>query len=116
MLSRVATRPGRGRDLRGGAGHVKERHRIAVPRAGESGALDSGGRSRYLAPSVEVPRFVDMRAARCFGRDRCACRAFAPCRSEEHTSELQSLMRISYDVFCLKKKTPTQLDLHEYVI
>src|SRR3546814_7569371 len=27
-------------------------------------------------------------------------------RSEEHTSELQSLMRISYAVFCLKKKTP----------
>src|SRR3546814_4268820 len=26
-------------------------------------------------------------------------------RSEEHTSELQSLMRISYEVFCLKKKT-----------
>src|SRR3546814_4388782 len=31
-------------------------------------------------------------------------RAGAP-RSEEHTSELQSLMRISYAVFCLKKKT-----------
>src|SRR3546814_4399217 len=29
---------------------------------------------------------------------------FAPERSEEHTSELQSLMRISYAVFCLKKK------------
>src|SRR3546814_8155394 len=28
----------------------------------------------------------------------------APMRSEEHTSELQSLMRISYAVFCLKKK------------
>src|SRR3546814_10348471 len=28
-----------------------------------------------------------------------------PRRSEEHTSELQSLMRISYAVFCLKKKT-----------
>src|SRR3546814_10504492 len=28
------------------------------------------------------------------------------CRSEEHTSELQSLMRISYAVFCLKKKKP----------
>src|SRR3546814_5678048 len=28
----------------------------------------------------------------------------AKCRSEEHTSELQSLMRISYAVFCLKKK------------
>src|SRR3546814_6837680 len=30
-------------------------------------------------------------------------------RSEEHTSELQSLMRISYAVFCLKKKTNTDL-------
>src|SRR3546814_2294838 len=29
----------------------------------------------------------------------------SPVRSEEHTSELQSLMRISYAVFCLKKKT-----------
>src|SRR3546814_9119569 len=29
-------------------------------------------------------------------------------RSEEHTSELQSLMRISYDVFCLKKKKQTR--------
>src|SRR3546814_8127125 len=31
-------------------------------------------------------------------------------RSEEHTSELQSLMRISYAVFCLKKQTNTQLN------
>src|SRR3546814_6207539 len=31
-------------------------------------------------------------------------------RSEEHTSELQSLMRISYAVFCLKKKNTTKLD------
>src|SRR3546814_3729972 len=30
-----------------------------------------------------------------------------PARSEEHTSELQSLMRISYAVFCLKKKKKT---------
>src|SRR3546814_10904909 len=30
-----------------------------------------------------------------------------PLRSEEHTSELQSLMRISYAVFCLKKKKST---------
>src|SRR3546814_4638845 len=33
--------------------------------------------------------------------------AVARWRSEEHTSELQSLMRISYAVFCLKKKKPT---------
>src|SRR3546814_8759625 len=32
-----------------------------------------------------------------------------PPRSEEHTSELQSLMRISYAVFCLKKKKITHL-------
>src|SRR3546814_10611708 len=31
-----------------------------------------------------------------------------PVRSEEHTSELQSLMRISYAVFCLKKKRNNQ--------
>src|SRR3546814_6026937 len=33
-------------------------------------------------------------------------------RSEEHTSELQSLMRISYAVFCLKKKIKSQQHLH----
>src|SRR3546814_9005974 len=32
-----------------------------------------------------------------------------PRRSEEHTSELQSLMRISFDVFCLKKKNTKKL-------
>src|SRR3546814_5010475 len=35
-------------------------------------------------------------------------RSFDPARSEEHTSELQSLMRISYAVFCLKKKKKSQ--------
>src|SRR3546814_5780740 len=35
-------------------------------------------------------------------------RAEALARSEEHTSELQSLMRISYAVFCLKKKKTTK--------
>src|SRR3546814_2906200 len=35
----------------------------------------------------------------------CAVDAHRQDRSEEHTSELQSLMRISYAVFCLKKKT-----------
>src|SRR3546814_1519855 len=35
------------------------------------------------------------------------CDALSPIRSEEHTSELQSLMRISYAVFCLKKKQAT---------
>src|SRR3546814_2981494 len=38
------------------------------------------------------------------GRPACNEPANFSCRSEEHTSELQSLMRISYAVFCLKKK------------
>src|SRR3546814_5796934 len=36
-------------------------------------------------------------------------------RSEEHTSELQSLMRISYAVFCLKKKKITKYKIRIYV-
>src|SRR3546814_1522445 len=35
-------------------------------------------------------------------------------RSEEHTSELQSLMRISYAVFCLKKKNTNTIYKHTY--
>src|SRR3546814_5756652 len=35
-------------------------------------------------------------------------------RSEEHTSELQSLMRISYAVFCLNKKTNSHLFVSQY--
>src|SRR3546814_10761062 len=47
-----------------------------------------------LKPMVERARTIGF-------RKRCStCRW----RSEEHTSELQSLMRISYAVFCLKKK------------
>src|SRR3546814_6992282 len=46
-------------------------------------------------------------AARC----RTGCASLTEQRSEEHTSELQSLMRISYAVFCLKKKNE---DTHKY--
>src|SRR3546814_3345256 len=49
-------------------------------------------RSRARCESASAPR------------NRCAGAA-SHRRSEEHTSELQSLMRISYAVFCLKKKT-----------
>src|SRR3546814_10463913 len=41
----------------------------------------------------------------CVGIGVVVFAAMAYARSEEHTSELQSLMRISYAVFCLKKKT-----------
>src|SRR3546814_7095193 len=42
-----------------------------------------------------------------FDDQRRKANLFASLRSEEHTSELQSLMRISYAVFCLKKKKTT---------
>src|SRR3546814_3634656 len=37
-------------------------------------------------------------------------------RSEEHTSELQSLMRISYAVFCLKKKNKTKNNINYHIV
>src|SRR3546814_10762625 len=52
-------------------------------------------------------------AAQYIHRQRRALADRADTRSEEHTSELQSLMRISYAVFCLKKKnarSPTTSD------
>src|SRR3546814_8865958 len=51
------------------------------------------------APSITV----NMRNEKKF------CCPSSPSRSEEHTSELQSLMRISYAVFCLKKKNITNI-------
>src|SRR3546814_5190329 len=47
-----------------------------------------------------------------YGRDDFADQNRLVRRSEEHTSELQSLMRISYAVFCLKKKTNKQTHMH----
>src|SRR3546814_7305024 len=58
-------------------------------------AIEEGGYdvlAVYLAGMTHSPKLLD--------------------RSEEHTSELQSLMRISYAVFCLKKKT--KIPRHKY--
>src|SRR3546814_5706107 len=60
----------------------------------------SPGHPLYL--DAEAGRILRAEAAP-FGPDAGLHRA----RSEEHTSELQSLMRISYAVFCLKKKNNT---------
>src|SRR3546814_2593157 len=78
--------------------------------------------------AVVVARRVEQRQHLAIGRDRGLIwigarqarlllaiarhrgeRTRADIRSEEHTSELQSLMRISYAVFCLKTKKTTQL-------
>src|SRR3546814_5664991 len=49
-------------------------------------------------------RGVERSAAQLLIGERRAGTRMISCRSEEHTSELQSLMRISYAVFCLKKQ------------
>src|SRR3546814_9850564 len=63
---------------------------------------------RSLVAKVKVYHFTKLEL------DTSAYRnyLFGAVRSEEHTSELQSLMRISYAVFCLKKKIYTKVDKH----
>src|SRR3546814_2086543 len=86
----------------------RRRHGIAIrlPRHARDGATAVSQRRR----SVVRARRSDARrwylTAVGAGRWHAACGGgrTAGRRSEEHTSELQSLMRISYAVFCLKKK------------
>src|SRR3546814_14666284 len=65
----------------------------------ESTTWVHSGFARYSASLRSTPYWV--RSASSAWVTQCTTRAS---RSEEHTSELQSLMRISYAVFCLKKK------------
>src|SRR3546814_5422831 len=64
-------------------------------------------RRRARRPGDEGGGAVLLRALRQAVRHQGLGRAY---RSEEHTSELQSLMRISYAVFCLKKKKNLQIN------
>src|SRR3546814_7936641 len=69
-------------------------------RSGRGAACGPGGLATALRRRAEARgRFQTI--GRCAF---CGARHSADARSEEHTSELQSLMRISYAVFCLKKK------------
>src|SRR3546814_4377527 len=63
--------------------------------------LDPDARIAWVMVELEYDRH---RVRGHLGEDRADDQQFDPARSEEHTSELQSLMRISYAVFCLKKK------------
>src|SRR3546814_4814132 len=77
---------------------------IAADRRVEAGVDDRRPRSLSVMvveqPEVDVIEADRQRHA----QPAHAGRDFMRMRSEEHTSELQSLMRISYAVFCLKKK------------
>src|SRR3546814_2613893 len=54
-----------------------------------------------------TPASVNANAPATFGSESSSKKEVVAFRSEEHTSELQSLMRISYAVFCLKTKNNT---------
>src|SRR3546814_3967130 len=71
--------------LCGGEGQLLRRGDLNCRASGRIAAFASGA-------------FLYLELAKAIERD------FVALRSEEHTSELQSLMRISYAVFCLKKK------------
>src|SRR3546814_6220741 len=86
----------RSHDARCGAGKIAARDR------GARGA--AAGRQRARARRPARRRGDQDRPDGCGARRRFPRGPLLP-RSEEHTSELQSLMRISYAVFCLKKKT-----------
>src|SRR3546814_3569718 len=62
----------------------------------------AGAAPQELRSPAHVEPDHETRASGGRPQDRWRCRCAR--RSEEHTSELQSLMRISYAVFCLKKK------------
>src|SRR3546814_5346288 len=74
-------------------------------RTGQPGLIVSGA---FRRPRAGERRVAEMSAAAgVHGGDKLQARGIGHMgfgRSEEHTSELQSLMRISYAVFCLKKK------------
>src|SRR3546814_2299835 len=81
--------------------------------AGAAGAGSTGGSAGTIIASVSSMSSCSTTTSLVNTRS-VAPKASSPCnvagRSEEHTSELQSLMRISYAVFCLKKKKTKKKD------
>src|SRR3546814_4955668 len=80
---------------------MQSEHRIMPTIEGEE-AFDRSALAR-LCDQLQ-PYSERVSAVRIGGNDILALLGIRRSRSEEHTSELQSLMRISYAVFCLKKK------------
>src|SRR3546814_4788184 len=92
---------------------LKQGDRLAAIRAGHAFHtifIEASGNSELLRVTLDrrslIARFILLRGKSSISRSglrqhEAILQAF---RSEEHTSELQSLMRISYAVFCLKKK------------
>src|SRR3546814_7126696 len=71
-----------------------------------SAAPESASSGRWSTPWLAEPCSSQLPECRLFMHRHMV-------RSEEHTSELQSLMRISYAVFCLQKKKSQNLSAHQ---
>src|SRR3546814_10091765 len=103
---RHSRRHGRPAERVRGAGHAENRplwspdgrRSVALGRAFSrpSNRRSRGAAATAISRSNEINKVLYLNAYTCYALSRE--------RSEEHTSELQSLMRISYAVFCLKKK------------
>src|SRR3546814_2902689 len=78
---------------------------LANAHAARAWCLDGVGGDEGAVAKHFVAVSTNGEGVRDFGIDTDNMFGFWDWRSEEHTSELQSLMRISYAVFCLKKKT-----------
>src|SRR3546814_5158494 len=100
-----------------GDGYIRitGRSKDIIIRGGENIPVVEVEEMLYRHPAVQDAAVVAMPDAR-LGERACAFVTLKPgaaltlreaIRSEEHTSELQSLMRISYAVFCLKKNKTT---------
>src|SRR3546814_10267360 len=86
-----------------------EHFRPATERAADHrGTEDRDAEREQAAPFHALAQRTHQRGADHHAGERAACEE----RSEEHTSELQSLMRISYAVFCLKKKNTINKKKH----
>src|SRR3546814_4815389 len=90
--------------------YVMVDHHFANASQGAIGVIDAGGKpedgiEHHNVPATATP--TDPEAVQ--GKPD-----FESKRSEEHTSELQSLMRISYAVFCLKKKKKHSNQSHRH--
>src|SRR3546814_2258834 len=96
-----------------GAGELRRSNQKIADRAGDDtrdiGEHAQGGANRIGQHAAELVQQLSLRRdtnqRQCDQHDAANATKAAMARSEEHTSELQSLMRISYAVLCLKQKT-----------
>src|SRR3546814_7770759 len=93
--------------------------RIASLSEGLMGSYDLNGKTERLPRGTTTANLADRLPAGASNVRTAESNNRNEIRSEEHTSELQSLMRISYAVFCLKKKntkitsTTTTASIHQ---